>query len=483
MIENSAIIDCVERLREYLTFLDPRLENRLERLTGDAICIDNEDARAEYYLGARLNVDCSTSAGRRKMHGVLKKLRYEKESGKTQEIREDPEIRYIDISEKEKNSLWKGLHILDKLYGANAFSFQPGEGIQNHVNRLWASSPGLSGIKAYRFLWYLGYPVAVPDAPKRKMLFRLGWLTGDKAGKNAFLEFGSICEKASRLGGLHIRALNLLLDLYSGVEKSALKELPVCGKKPSCLRCILGSYCIYKRYFDGKKLGGVRRMPMHSWLPDNQPREKLERKGAVSLFDEQLLAIILRTGVGNISALDLAREVLSRFKGLRGVREASIKELCEIHGIGRVKAIEIKAAVELGRRFLTERPEAGDVIQESKDIFRFYHNRFTGLKQETFFLVILNTKNKPVKESEISRGSLNSCTVHPREVFKEAIRESASGVVFIHNHPSGDPGPSETDIMLTKRLVKVGDLLGIRVLDHIIFGENCYFSFRDEGLI
>ena len=222
---------------------------------------------------------------------------------------------------------------------------------------------------------------------------------------------------------------------------------------------------------------------MHAWLPENQPRERFEQLGPSALSSAQLLAILLRTGTGKISALDLANTLLHTFGSLRGIEDASLKELCRLRGIGKIKAVEIKAAIELGKRFLQESHNPGFLIKESDDVFQRHKLSFTGLKQETFFILLVNTRNQVTKECEISRGSLTSSTVHPREVFKEAIRESASGVVFIHNHPSGDPSPSRADIALTQRLKEAGKILGIRVLDHVVIGENRYFSFADQGYI
>jgi DNA repair protein RadC len=151
--------------------------------------------------------------------------------------------------------------------------------------------------------------------------------------------------------------------------------------------------------------------------------------------------------------------------------------------VGKVKAIEIKAAIEIGKRFIRHEAKPEDIIQKSEDVFEKYRLNFTDVKQETFRMLILTSRNQVLKEVKISMGSLTSSTVHPREVFREAIRESASGVVFVHNHPSGDPTPSRTDILMTERLKSSGEILGIRVLDHIIIGENTYYSFADQGLL
>jgi DNA repair protein RadC len=218
------------------------------------------------------------------------------------------------------------------------------------------------------------------------------------------------------------------------------------------------------------------------WPEDERPRERLIARGAASLSDAQLLAIIIKNGRAGRSAVDLAMELLIKFGNLAGVDKAGISEMCIVPGIGKAKAAEIKAAIELGRRY--QRPSlAGASLCSSTDVVEYYRPRLRDLKKEVFRCVLLDTKNKVIREEEVSQGSLSASIVHPRETFKAAIRESAAAVIFIHNHPSGDTRPSQEDILLTRRLVQAGDVLGIRVLDHIIIGEGVHYSFRDNGLM
>jgi len=218
------------------------------------------------------------------------------------------------------------------------------------------------------------------------------------------------------------------------------------------------------------------------WPEEERPRERLLKHGAASLSDAQLLAIIIKMGKPGRSALDLALELLVRFESLAGIEQAGIREICEVPGIGRAKAAEIKAAIELGRRH--QRPSlAGASFCSSEDVASYYRPRMKDLKQEMFRCALLDTKNKIIRDEEVSKGSLTASIVHPRDTFKAAIRESAAAVIFIHNHPSGDIKPSQEDILLTRRLVQAGEVLGIQVLDHIIIGDGCHFSFRDNGLI
>ncbi len=221
---------------------------------------------------------------------------------------------------------------------------------------------------------------------------------------------------------------------------------------------------------------------LKNWPEDERPRERLLRHGADKLSDAQLLAIVIRNGQGGRTAIDLGRELLERLGGLDGIAQAGISEICTVKGIGRAKAAEIKAAIELGRRH--QRPVmAGASFCSSQDVADYYRPRLKDVKKEMFHCALLDAKNKVLRNEVVSMGTLTASLVHPRDTFKAAIRESAAAVIFIHNHPSGDTRPSQEDILLTRRLVQAGDLLGIRVLDHIIVGDGDHFSFRDSGLM
>ena len=223
-------------------------------------------------------------------------------------------------------------------------------------------------------------------------------------------------------------------------------------------------------------------MTVKQWPEDERPRERLRTLGPSALSDAQLLAIIIRNGRAGRTAVDLGRELLERFESLAGIEQAGIKEICNVEGIGPAKATEIKAAIELGRRY--QKPNlAGASFCSSHDVAAYYRPRMKDLKQEVFRCALLDTKNKIIREEVVSVGSLSASIVHPRDTFKAAIRESAAAVIFIHNHPSGDTRPSQEDILLTKRLIQAGDVLGIQVLDHIIIGDGGHFSFRDNGMI
>ncbi len=229
------------------------------------------------------------------------------------------------------------------------------------------------------------------------------------------------------------------------------------------------------------------KISIKNWPEEERPREKLIKLGAESLSNSELLAIVLRTGIGsnskNISALDLAKNVTSKFKNLRDLLNVSLPELLEINGIGRAKAAQIFASLELGKRAVSEQNGNNKSFRCSSEVANYYIPLMKDLKKEQFKTILLDVKNKLIKEVLISQGSLTASIVHPREVIKPAIKESASSIIFLHNHPSGDPEPSLDDIEVTRRLCKSCSIVGINVLDHIIVAEGGYFSFKQKNMI
>lgn len=222
------------------------------------------------------------------------------------------------------------------------------------------------------------------------------------------------------------------------------------------------------------------------WPEDERPRERLLRLGEGTLSDTQLLAIVLRTGdaASGVTAVDLARLLLRCFNdSLESLSLATVAELCRVPGIGPAKACEVKAAFEIGRRLQARKEGPLRQFRSSKDVAQYYMPLLRDKKREQFQVVLLDRKNRVMRDVMISQGSLTASVVHPREVFNPAIRDSAAAVIFVHNHPSGDPQPSQEDRVLTTRLADAGRLLGIQVLDHIIVGRDAYMSFADEGLL
>ena len=221
------------------------------------------------------------------------------------------------------------------------------------------------------------------------------------------------------------------------------------------------------------------------WPVADRPREKLLSTGSTTLTDAELLALVLRTGHAGTgtSALDLARQLLTHYCSLRAMMSATAVELCEMAGIGPAKAAEILAVGELARRFAANPLSPGTRFTSSREVFDHFHERLRDRKKEVFLSLLLDSKNRVLREIQVSEGSLNASIVHPREVFQPVIRESAAAVLFVHNHPSGDPEPSREDLELTSRLRDAGALMGVRVLDHIIIGSGRYVSLADQGLI
>jgi DNA repair protein RadC len=222
-----------------------------------------------------------------------------------------------------------------------------------------------------------------------------------------------------------------------------------------------------------------------NWPEEDRPREKLLSRGAASLSDTELLAIVIRNGdaAAGKSAVDLARILLARFKDLKGIDQASVGELTGIKGIGPAKAAGIKASLEIARRINGAKWQVGEPLRSAGDVFRHFREHLAQEKRELFYVVLLNNKNKKIRDVKISEGSLTASLVHPREVYNPVIRESAAAVIFVHNHPSGDPAPSPEDIEITRRLKEVGEVMGVRVLDHVVIGHERYFSFSDRGLL
>ena len=224
-----------------------------------------------------------------------------------------------------------------------------------------------------------------------------------------------------------------------------------------------------------------------NWPEDERPRERLLASGAQGLSTAELFAIVLRTGGRDKSALELAREVLIRFTSLKEIEDAAVAEFSDIKGMGEAKIAQLKASIEIGKRLF--RHQNGDYdrrqpsFRNSRDVFDYFMPRFYGLKKEKFLCALLDVKNRVFRETVVSEGTLTSSPVHPREVFREAIKEAAASVLFVHNHPSGDPSPSSDDIHITKRLVETGKVVGITVLDHIVISDGTFLSMMEKGYI
>jgi len=222
-------------------------------------------------------------------------------------------------------------------------------------------------------------------------------------------------------------------------------------------------------------------------LPEEErPYEKCLKDGPFCLSDAELLAVILRTGSKGETSIELAKKILSDGEsryGLTGLRRMTVSELCRIKGVGKVKAVQIQCIAELSRRIAKYSAGDGITFNRPKMIADYYMEDFRHLDQEHILLLMLDTKCHLLREQTIAKGTADRCCISPREIFGEALAHHAVCIVLLHNHPSGDSTPSEDDNLFTMRIREAGELLGISLLDHIVLGDKCYFSYRENNMI
>ncbi|KAJ3196310.1 DNA repair protein RadC [Paenibacillus sp. FSL R5-0517] len=216
---------------------------------------------------------------------------------------------------------------------------------------------------------------------------------------------------------------------------------------------------------------------------EERPRERMMEYGAGALSHAELLAILLRTGTRQESAVHMAQRILTETGGIRSLMDLSLEELTAMKGIGNAKAVQLKAGIELGHRIAKSRLTQSASIRTPRDAADILIEQLRYLQKEHFVCLFLNSKNHIIAQETLSMGSLNASIVHPREVFRAAIKCSSASIVCAHNHPSGDPTPSPEDIQITKRLIEAGAIVGIDVLDHIIIGDGTYVSLKEKGLV
>lgn len=297
-----------------------------------------------------------------------------------------------------------------------------------------------------------------------RMCRRMGFCSSDAPEEvEAFI--AALAEQGGRTGA----QVSMVMRLYSaGLD--GLSTLPVCGDEPRCRACGLTKECDYF----------------------NEPRRQARRpglavllaeKGAAQLEEYELLALVLGGSRAGEEHKKTAQLLIGKYLSVRELFQASYEEVVGLRDVSKGEALRIAAAAELVRRIAVHEYEHGTPVKSGKDFFQRYHQQLRDFRKEVFLLVMLNQKNHVIRDEQISEGTLTASLVHPREVFAPAIRHSAAAVAFVHNHPSGDPAPSPEDKTITKRLVEAGELLGIRILDHVIIGEGRYTSFVDEGLL
>ena len=211
---------------------------------------------------------------------------------------------------------------------------------------------------------------------------------------------------------------------------------------------------------------------------DGRPRERLVKNGVESLSDAELLAIILRTGIKGENVIEMSNRIINEF-GLEKLSQYSLKELQQIKGIGLGKACQLIVINELNKR-INQIKNPVTKINSAKNVFDYFHDRLKNEKQENFYVLLLNNKNIIIREELISKGVLDSSIIHPREIFKPAIKNSAKKLILIHNHPSGNPSPSPEDLEITKQIIDAGEQIGIKVLDHVIIGKEEWWSWVER---
>jgi DNA repair protein RadC len=224
-------------------------------------------------------------------------------------------------------------------------------------------------------------------------------------------------------------------------------------------------------------------MAISDWPTDERPREKLLGRGASALSDAELIAIFLRTGVPGKTAVDLARDTLTRFGGLRRLLAADEAELCATPGLGPAKFVQLQAALELGRRYLDQTLRRSDALTSAEDTRRYLTARLRHQVHEVFACLFLDNRHRVISYEELFQGSIAGASVHPRQVVRRCLYHNAAAVIFAHNHPSGVAEPSQADISITARLVEALALVDVRALDHFIIGEGEAVSFAERGLI
>lgn len=224
------------------------------------------------------------------------------------------------------------------------------------------------------------------------------------------------------------------------------------------------------------------RESIKNWAPDDQPREKLVKKGRQALSDSEIIAILLRAGNREESALEVAQKIMKSYQNIDALSKASIQDLMKFRGVGETKAITIIAALELGRRRTLSKNE-NPIIHSSQDIYNLLQPSFADLTQEECYVVLLNQANRVLGTVCISRGGMTAAIMDGKIVFRHALQYQAVALIICHNHPSGNLKPSQADIRLTERLQQFGQMIDMKLLDHLIFTDHGYFSFADEGMM
>lgn len=481
-------IDAYESLRQRLLEESPALSRPIqERLAADWRTAAGRD-RATLALVCALDLPELTPAVRRHARVLLQRF---EEEGYLDDlgasfVSEDRLPQFAELPAEERGRLARDVNWIatDEFTAELATAKGPGPALAMLERR----AKILRGNRGARFLVMLGYPMVIPDRARRRWMNRFGLLAALTENRTNRDEALRVLDDFARQTGANLLEADFLLGIFTGAIASEGQAGVYCGNTPRCAECPIRSHCQFGLFLErhgdlvAPPAKPERRNLTDTYLPEERPREKLQAQGPDKLTNAELLAILLRTGSGQDHAVELSNKILRSAGSLERLSKFSVAELTRIPGVGPVKAITIKAALELARR-LAEAPNAAEefVVTRARDVFDRLRGHFLDRQKEQFLCLLLNTKNKVLRQVAISEGTLNQSLVHPREAFQEAIRDGASAVIFVHNHPSGDPSPSRDDRAITARLVQTGDIVGIRVMDHIIIGRQEFFSFADSG--
>ncbi|MCX7717687.1 MAG: DNA repair protein RadC [Candidatus Sumerlaeaceae bacterium] len=476
-MDDIQIVECLEAIRNYLLAEDPKIGETLRDTQTNGL-LRHPGQMKQRLIAVVLGLDDTLPAARRKLRrfAAMHPTLADHLSPVDFVAEESGSNDGLCLPRRRQELLEKSLAAFDGFDQELAACTTPSQAAALTRQRL----PILRGRRVQEYLAAVGFPVLPRSTGIERVMVRLGLVTGRSAA-----EFESAAERACRAAVITHAELALLLGLFSGARRHARHE-PICTLRPRCHACPLTAHCLYWRVHGAPSPAPVRNYtPIRDWTEDARPRERL--LNGHHLPDAELLAIVLGTGTGSTSAVDLARVLLGRFQTLHRLSKATPGELKSIKGIGAAKAAHILAALELGKRAAAREADIR-VAQEapftdSAGVFERYRARFMGETQERFLALLLNTRNRLIREVEVSVGTLNASIVHPREAFRHAITETAAAVIFLHNHPSGDPSPSAADREMTRRLVETGQIVGIRVLDHVIIGAHSHYSFADNGEI
>jgi DNA repair protein RadC len=484
MPDDLQIIDTIERIKAWLLAQRPQLSEIAQRRLEDFQADHAIGYYKELLLAALTGADARAPSQLRQLSRVVRRWEEAPEQSRHDIIAEDQPVFHARMGRARRQAVVEGLEALDQIEGdARQAGRSLGQRLRDasHPEEarkfLRKMAPAIKGLDAYRVLAAWNWPLILPDSRRQTLFFRLGALPRQASSAQGMARMVELGETIQRLTSEPLQTLDLMTGVFTGALSGFPRPLARCAVRPRCDDCPASSGCEHFKHRE-KPSGDEPRATIKDWDVHRRPRERLARHGPERLSDAELLAILLRTGTAKATAMELSHQILKRFGGLKGIDEAILAEICAAKGVGPVKGVTLKAAFELGKRLVREADDPGEFIHTSYDIFRRFQHRFGNVKKEEFHLLCLNTKHEVIHESMISLGSLSSNVVHPREAYRDAIRQAAAAVVFVHNHPSGDPAPSEQDQEVTRRLRESGKVLGIQMLDHVIVGQNRYYSFE-----